>query len=265
LGPEAAGLPQTAGISTGLISQNGDPPYAVPNVEVLVHWLKDSPLRPSNLRAPGKIANAFAVETFFDELTVKGGRDPLAARIEGLSDPRGIEVLKRLGTLIDWGQPQRPGRGLGVSYVHYKHNETYVAMAMDVEVERSSGAIKVHRIACTHDCGQVINPDGVRSQVEGNILQTLSRSLFEVTTFDRSRVTSVDWASYPILAFPDVPDLAIDLVMRQDQPPLGAGEAAATPVPGALANAVFAASGARLRTVPFTPERMKEALARGGA
>ncbi len=268
LGPEAAGIAQTQGLSTGQVTQNGDPPYAVANVEVTVHWLKDAPLRPSNIRAPGKIANSFAVESFYDELATRAGRDAVAMRLEGLTDPRGIEVIKRSAALIDWdSRPKQPGsgRGIGFSYVHYKHNETYVGMAMDVEVDAKTGAIRVHRIACAHDCGLVINPDTVRQQVEGNILQTLSRALFEEVAFDKARVTSTDWASYPILAFPDVPDVKIDLVMRQDLPPLGAGEAAAAPVAAALANGVFAASGARLRTVPFTPERVKEALARGGA
>jgi len=111
----------------------------------------------------------------------------------------------------------------------------------------------------------VINPDTVRAQIEGNILQTLSRTLFEEVTFDRSRVTSLDWASYPILGFSDVPAIAIDLVVRPHEPPLGVGEAASAPVAAALANAVFAASGARLRTVPFTPARVKEALTLGKA
>ncbi len=268
LGPEAAGIAQTQGLSTGQVTQNGDPPYAVANVEVRVHWLKDAPLRPSNIRAPGKIANSFAVESFFDELATRAGKDAVAMRLEGLTDPRGIEVIKRTAALIGWeSRPKQPGsgRGIGFSYVHYKHNETYVGMAMDVEVDARTGAIRVHRIACAHDCGLVINPDTVKQQVEGNILQTLSRALFEEIAFDKAKVTSLDWASYPILAFPDVPDVKIDLVMRQDLPPLGAGEAAAAPVAAALANGVFAASGARLRTVPFTPERVKEALARGGA
>ena len=127
-------------------------------------------------------------------------------------------------------------------------------------VERASGTIKVERVACAHDCGQIINPDGVRAQVEGNILQTLSRVLMEEVKFDRSRVTSVDWSSYPILTFSDVPKLEIELIDRPSQPPLGAGEAACTPVGAALANAVFDAIGVRLRTVPFTPERVKAAL-----
>ena len=151
-------------------------------------------------------------------------------------------------------------RGRGMAFIHYKHNETFVAIGMEVEVERKTGQIRVQRIACVHDCGLMINPDGVRAQVEGNILQTLSRTLHEETTFDRSRVTSVDWAGYPILRYPEVPRLDIDLVQRLDQPPLGAGEAASSPVPAALANAVFDATGVALRTVPFTRERVRPLL-----
>src|SRR3569833_3735109 len=133
-------------------------------------------------------------------------------------------------------------------------------MAMDVEVDRSSGEIRVQRVACAHDCGLVINPDGVRAQVEGNILQTLSRTLFEEVAFAASGVRSRDWASYPILRFRDAPDILIDLVERPTEPPLGAGEAAAVCVAGALANAIYDASGVRLRTVPFTQARIKAAL-----
>ena len=260
LGPEAAGIPQTPGLSTGLISQNGNPPYAVAHQEVVVHWLKDAPLRPSNLRAPGKIANGFAVESFTDELAAAARRDALEFRLGGLSDPRGIEVVKRAAALIGWRARPSPGPGgigRGLAYLHYKNNETYVAMAMEVEVAKRSGAIRVRRVGCAHDCGLIINPDAVRLQIEGSILQTLSRTLYEEVRFDQARVTSVDFASYPLLRFPDVPDIAIDLVIRPTDPPLGAGEAAATPVPAALANAVFDATGIRLRTVPFTPERVK--------
>jgi CO/xanthine dehydrogenase Mo-binding subunit len=133
-------------------------------------------------------------------------------------------------------------------------------MGMEVAVEHASGRIKVERVACAHDCGQIINPDGVRAQVEGSILQTLSRVLLEEVKFDRSHVLSVDWSSYPILRFSDVPKLEIDLVDRPNEPPLGAGEAACAAVGAALANAVYDAAGVRLRTVPFTPERVKAAL-----
>ena len=133
-------------------------------------------------------------------------------------------------------------------------------MGMEVSVERASGNIKVERIVCAHDCGQIINPDGVRAQVEGSILQTLSRVLMEEVKFDRSRVLTTDWSSYPILTFSQVPKLEIELVDRPTEPPLGAGEAACTTVGAALANAVFDATGVRLRTILFTPERVRAAL-----
>ncbi len=147
--------------------------------------------------------------------------------------------------------------------MRYKQAENYVAMAMEVAVDPATGRIDVRRVICAHDCGLIVNPDGLRNQVEGCIVQTLSRALHEEVTFDRSRVTSVDWASYPMLTFPEVPAVEVILIDRPDQPLLGAGEAATAPVAAALANAVFDATGVRLRTVPFTPERVKATLARG--
>jgi nicotinate dehydrogenase subunit B len=262
---DAAGIAQPTGITTGLISQNGDPPYAVPHQEVVVHWLTGAPLRPSNFRAPGKVANCFAVESFTDMLAAAARRDPVDFRLQALSDPRGIEVIRRAAALIGWQPRPSPSRdatgtGRGFAYVHYKHNESYVAIAMEAAVDKASGAIRVRRVACAHDCGLVINPGALKAQIEGSIVQTLSRTLFEEVAFDRSRVTSVDWASYPILRFPDAPEILIDIVDRPHEPPLGAGEASATPVPAALANAVFDAVGARLTTVPFTRERVRAAL-----
>lgn len=262
---DAAGIAQTPGISTGLISQNGEPPYAVPHQDVVVHWLKSSPLRPSNFRAPGKVGNCFAVESFTDMLAAAARQDPVEFRLQGLSDPRGIEVIRCTAALIGWQPrpspaPNATGTGRGFAYIHYKHNESYVAMAMEVDVDKTSGAVRVRRVACAHDCGLVINPVALRAQIEGNILQTLSRTLYEEVAFDRSRVTSVDWTSYPILRFPDAPEIAIELVNRPHEPPLGAGEASATPVPAALANAVYDAVGARVTTVPFTRERVRAAL-----
>jgi len=268
LAPAAAGFDDVRGLNPGLISQNGDPPYAANRVQVIAHWLKDTPLRPAPLRSPGKPANCFAVESFIDELAAAAGLDPVEFRLRGLKDPRGLEVIKRTAAMMKW-QPRRStgsdrdaavARGHGIAYVHYKHTESYVAMGMEVAVERANGRIKVERVVCTHDCGQIINPDGVRAQVEGSILQTLSRVLMEEVKFDRSRVLNVDWSSYPILRFSQVPQLDIELIDRPTEPPLGAGEAACTTVGAALANAVFDATGARLRTVPFTPERVRAAL-----
>jgi nicotinate dehydrogenase subunit B len=268
LAPAAAGLDDVHGLQPGLISQNADPPYRADLIQVLVHWLKDAPLRPAPIRSPGKPANCFAVESFTDELAAAAGLDPIEFRLRGLADARGTEVIRRAAALMNWQARPSPGpnktaavmRGRGFSYVHYKHSESYVAMGMEVAVERATGRIKVERVACAHDCGQIINPDGVRAQVEGSILQTLSRVLMEEVQFDRSRVTSVDWSSYPILRFSDVPKLDIALIDRPNEAPLGAGEASCSPVGAALGNAVFDATGVRLRTVPFTPERVKAAL-----
>ncbi len=265
LGPQSAGIKQLMGISTGLISQNGNPPYSTPHVEVSANWHKDAPLRPSNIRAPGKIANCFAVESFTDELSHLAGVDPLEFRLQGMSDARGIEIIQRTSKLIGWKKRNTPVtkrsgtqlKGRGMAYMHYKGNETYVGVAMDVVVNTQTGVIQVKRIACAHDCGLIINPDGTQAQVEGNLLQTLSRTLHEEVKFDKSQVTSSNWATYPILTFPQVPEILIDLIDRPFEPPLGAGEAAATPIPAALANAVFDACGVRMRTAPFTPAQFK--------
>ena len=145
--------------------------------------------------------------------------------------------------------------------MHYKGNETHVVMAMEVEVDVKSGVIQLTRMAYTHDCGLVGNQDGARSQTEDNLLHTLSWILHKEVKVARSRVNSTDWLSYRILTFPEVPSLLIDVIDRPDQPPLGAGEAAATPVPAALANAVFDFCGIRLRMVPFAADKAKALLA----
>ena len=269
MAPDAAKIEQPQGRSTGLIHQNVDPPYGFANVHAGVSWIADAPLRTSAIRAPGKIANTFAVESFTDEIAALAGADPLEFRLRHLKNPRGVEVLRTVATRMSW-QPRPAGRtidraaavmtGRGLAYVHYKHDETIVAMGMEVEVTRATGAIRVTRVVCAQDCGLVINPDNVKSQVEGNIIQTLSRALHEDVTFDRQKVTSVDWATYPILKFPETPALDVELIQRLGEPPLGAGEAASAPVPAALSNAVFDATGVRLREVPFRPDRVKAAL-----
>ena len=271
LSVDAAGIQQTPGRSTGLIYQNIDPPYTMPNVNAVVHWIPDAPLRTSAIRAPGKIANTFAVESFVDEIAALARVDPVEFRLRRLTNPRGVEVLRRTAARMGW-QPRPSPRpvdartavltGRGIAYVHYKHEETLVAMGMEVAVERATGRIRVTRVVCAQDCGLMINPACVQSQLEGNIIQTLSRTLHEEVVYDRDGVTTVDWGSYPILTFPEVPALEFELIQRLDQPPLGVGEAASTPVPAALANAVFDATGVRLRTVPFRAERVKAALAR---
>jgi nicotinate dehydrogenase subunit B len=267
LAPIAAGIGQTPGLSAGLLTQNAATSYDAPS-SVTVHWLKDAPLRPSNIRAPGKVANTLAVEGFVDELATSANLDPLQMRLRIIPDARGIEVLKRVGDMMGWQPRPSPSRsvngailrGRGVAYVHYKLQENFVAMGMEVAVDRASGKVKVERVVCAHDCGQMINPDCVKAQVEGCIIQTLSRTLYEEVSFDRSRVTSTDWQSYPIMRFNDVPKLEIALIDRPTERPFGAGEAATAPVAAALCNAIFDATGVRMRTAPFTAERMRAAL-----
>ena len=149
--------------------------------------------------------------------------------------------------------------GRGVSYCKYELVRTYVAVVAEVEVKRSTGEIRCTRFYISHDCGQIINPDGLKNQLEGNIIQTVSRTLKEELKFDRSMVTSLDWVSYPILTFAEVPEIVMDLIDRPTAPPWGAGEPAAAVVPSAISNAVFDAIGVRLRSVPFTPDKVKAA------
>jgi CO/xanthine dehydrogenase Mo-binding subunit len=235
-----------------------------------VHNVKDTPLVISNLRAPGKIANVFAAESFADEIAASLKVDPVAFRLSRLGDPRAIEALTRASQAFDWQPRTAPNPqakqgsllvGRGVAYMRYKQAENYVAMAMEVAVEPATGNVTVRRVVCAHDCGLVVNPDGLRNQIEGCIVQTLSRTLHEEVTFNRSRVTSVDWASYPVLRFPEAPAVDVVLIDRPAEPFMGAGEAATAPVAAALGNAIFDATGVRLRRAPFTPERVKLALA----
>jgi nicotinate dehydrogenase subunit B len=270
LAPVEAGINQPLGRSSGQIQQNIDPPYRVGAVHAVVHWIEDSPFRTSPIRTPGKIANTFAVESFVDEVCALTKQDPVEYRLRRLVNPRGQEVLRRAAARMGW-QPRPSPRpvdrsaavltGRGIAYIHYKHEETHVAIGMEVAVEPATGVIRVTRVVCAQDCGLMINPDNVASQLEGNILQTLSRTLHEEIVFDRQRVTSVDWAGYPILRFDEVPAIELEMVQRLDEPPLGVGEAASSPVPAALGNAVFDATGVRLRVVPFRPDRVKAALA----
>jgi CO/xanthine dehydrogenase Mo-binding subunit len=265
----AAGIVQENGRDAAGIFENGEPPYAADRVRVHVHWLRDTPLNPSNLRAPGKPANVFAVEGFTDEIAASLKVDALAFRTSRLSDPRAHAVLERASTTFGWKarpspNPESGGEwmtGRGLAYVRYKMAENYLATFIEVAVHRATGRIDVKRVVCAHDCGLVVNPDALRHQIEGAIVQGLSRALHEEVQFDESRVTSVDWASYPILRFPEVPSIDVILIERPEETLWGGGEASTVPVAAALANAVFDATGVRLRRVPFTAERVKLALA----
>ena len=198
--------------------------------------------------------------------------DPIGFRLAYLdpADKRGIETLNRVAALSNWQERPSPKReasgevlsGRGVSYVKYELVRTYIAAVAEVEVQRSTGAVRVTRFYVAHDCGQIINPDGLKNQIEGNVVQTVSRTLIEDLKFDRSAVTSVDWVTYPILTFPQVPDIVIELIDRPNEKPWGAGEPSAAVIPSAISNAIFDAAGVRMRSVPFTPEKVKLALSR---
>ena len=268
-----AGLPAKPDIAPGNIFNNASIPYKFANIKTVCRRLEATPFRPSWIRSPGRMQNTYANECFMDELAAAANADPIEFRMKYLdpSDKRGLEVLTRLKTLAKWEtrpSPQPRGgsvaKGRGMSYVKYELVRTYVAAVADVEIDSSSGLIHVTRIAMTHDCGQIINPDGVRNQIDGNILQAISRTLIEELKFDRSMVTSLDWASYPILTFLDIPEIEVDLINHPEAPPWGAGEPATAVIPSAISNAVFDATGVRLRSIPYTPDKVKAAL-RGGA
>jgi CO/xanthine dehydrogenase Mo-binding subunit len=255
-----AGLTQDGGRDSAGIFENGGPAYDAAHVRVLGHWMRDTPLDPSNLRAPGKPANVFAVESFTDEIAVALGVDPLEFRISRLTDPRAHEVLTRAATAFGWKPRPSPNPerrqgsllvGRGMAYLRYKQAENYVAIFMEVAIDEEKGGIAVRRVTCAHDCGLVVNPNALQNQIEGAIVQGLSRALHEEVQFDRSRVTSVDWASYPILRMSEAPAIEVILIDRPDQPLWGAGEAATVPVAAALGNAIFDATGRRIRRVPL--------------
>ena len=258
-----AGLDSLGAQSPGGVINDLAIPYGFPNIKTVAHRLETTPFRPSWIRSPGRLQNTFANECFLDEIAAEIGADPLQLRLDHLADPRGKELLERLASLSKWRDRPKADRsaeiatGWGLAYVKYELVRTYVGAVAEVAVNRKTGEIAVRKFYVAHDCGQIINPDGLRNQIEGSIVQTVSRTLKEELTFDRSKVTSLDWASYPILTFPEVPDVAIDLIDRPNEVPWGGGEPSAAIVPSAIGNAVFDATGVRLRSVPFTPARVK--------
>jgi nicotinate dehydrogenase subunit B len=262
--------PTNPGGSNG--TQGAGEIYAIANQTILAHHInwhfpEPIPLRTSNLRAPGDIARCFATEGFLDEIAADLKVDPVEFRLNHLaSNKRGAECLKAAVEKAQWQKRTSPApatsgniaKGRGVALT--QRANSYIATVADVEVNKTTGQVRVKRIVCSHDCGLMINPDGVRNQVEGNIIQGVSRALLEEVTFDANGVTSLDWATYPILRFPDLPELDVVLINRPDMAPLGAGEGATITPPAAIANAIFDAVGVRLREGPFTPERVLAGL-----
>jgi nicotinate dehydrogenase subunit B len=268
-----AGLPAKPDVAPGNIFQNSNIPYKFANIKAVCHRLESTPFRPSWIRTPGRMQNTYANECFLDELAAAANADPIEFRLKYIdpADKRGIETLNRVAALAKWDKRPSPQQkasgnvveGRGVSYVKYELTRTYVAVVAEVEIDRAAGTIKVPKVYLAHDCGQIINPDGLRNQLDGNVIQMVSRTLIEELKFDRSHVTSLDWESYPVIKFPDVPEIVIDLIDRPNERPWGAGEPAAAVVPSAISNAVFDATGVRLRSVPYTPDKVKAAMRSG--
>ncbi|WP_175821687.1 molybdopterin cofactor-binding domain-containing protein [Burkholderia sp. BCC0419] len=236
--------------------------YALPRQRVVNHLLLDSPIRTSSLRTLGAFGNIFAIESFMDELALIANVDPATFRRRHLTDPRALAVLDAALAKANWRVDEKlpPGRGRGLAYSRYKSIQAYAAVVVDVDVERESGVVKITRVTIAADLGRVINPDGAKNQIEGGALQALSWSLKERVNFDRREITTRGWADYPIFTFEDVPPVDIVLIDRPEMPSLGAGEFSVGPAAAALANAVAAATGGRVRDLPMTPQRVKAAF-----
>lgn len=253
----------------GFLFQNSAAPYQLPNIRVNTRHVANAFFRSAHLRSPGRIENSFANESFMDELAAEAKADPADFRLQHMSDPRAVAVMRGAMKLANWqtraGLSPDAGKGTvakgrGISYLRYNNATTYVAAVAEVEVNRQTGQVRVTRVCVSHDCGQIVNPDGLANQIEGGVIQTVSRTLMEQVNWDRTKVTSVDWASYPILRFPDAPKVEVDMINRPGEVAWGAGEPTPCAIPAAIANAIYDATGARLRSIPITPEKVKAAI-----
>jgi CO/xanthine dehydrogenase Mo-binding subunit len=257
--PRAMGGPQSG------VHRNAEPPYAFPYLasggpRIVKRFLPESPLRVSALRGLGSYANVFAIESFIDELAHAAGADPLEFRLRHLEDERARAVLE---AAAEKAGSRVGGQGRGIAYAQYKNRQAYVAVVVDLTVDRESGQIQLQRGVAAADVGQIVHPEGLSNQLAGALTQSASWTLREQVTFDAHGITSVDWASYPILKLPEAPEVETVLLNRPGEPYLGVGEGAQGPAPAAIANAVYDAVGVRLRQIPFTQERVKAALEAG--
>jgi len=277
----AGGTPISAaqdGVPSGAMgaTRNAVPAYDIPQLEVTRHRLLTMPLRTSSLRSLGAFLNVFAIESFMDELAAAAGADPVAFRLAHLSDPRARRVIEEAAAMSGWaargeggrgerdrgerdrGEESRDeGTGFGLAFARYKGTSGYCAAVAEVTADTS---ISLRRLWLAVDVGRVINPDGVINQVEGGAIQSASWALRERVRFDRTRITSVTWESYPILRFTEVPEVAVRIVAAPGEPETGAGELAQGPVAGAIGNAVADAIGVRVRDLPLTTEQVIRAI-----
>jgi nicotinate dehydrogenase subunit B len=261
--PFAPPIPKPIPMPEGDGDRNANPLYALPNMRVLYYFLKEMPLRVSAIRGLGAHLNVFSIECMLDELAKAADVDPLAFRLAHMQDERAIAVMQAAAGKFGWERRQIGDgrRGCGMAFARYKNQGAYCAVMIEVTVDRDSGSIKVGRVVAAVDAGQCVNPDGLRNQLEGGVVQSLSWAIREAVTFDSFHRTSFDWSAYPIFRFSDVPDrVEVFVLDRAGMPFLGAGEASQGPTSAALANALADATGERLRDMPFTPEKIKAAV-----
>jgi nicotinate dehydrogenase subunit B len=239
----------------------------VPNARVISRSV-DSPFFTGPLRSPARIQNTFANESFIDELAAAAKVDPVEFRLRYVGDPRLRDVITVAAKAARWRSRTSPKRaskgdvatGRGIAAMQYEGEDGYAGVVAEVEVNKKTGRVRVTRVFVSQDVGIIINPTGLRGQVEGNIVHGVSRSLFEEVAISGKRSESRNWDTYKVMRFTDMPDITIKLINRPDEPAVGSGENVMTAIPAAVANAIFDATGARVRRLPFTPARVKAAL-----
>ena len=242
--------------------RNAIPLYRFPS-RVTHRFIPEMPLRVSALRGLGAYMNIFSIESFMDELALAAKADPVEFRLRQLEDPRAKDVIQLVAEKFGWGSYRKQnGNGRGFAFARYKNLAAYCAIAMDIAVERDTGDVRVKRVVAAIDSGEAINPDGIKNQIEGGIIQSISWTTFESAMWNDTRMTSRDWSSYPILRFSHVPQsVDVHVIDRPGEHFLGTGEASQGPTAGALANAIAHATGVRIRDLPFNSRRVKEMLA----
>ena len=245
---------QTGGFSGGS-HRNSVPLYNVKNRKVVLHNFK-GPLRTSALRSLGAYANIFALESFVDELAEKAGKDPVQFRLEHLTDERAKEVITTLVNKAGWRKNKKENFGEGMAFAQYKNAASYFAVKAEVIIDPVKKTFKVTKLTGSIDAGQTINSDGIINQTSGGMIQAASWTLLEQVLYNEKGVQSKTWENYPILRFEEVPDTEVILIDRPEKPPLGAGEAAQGPTAAAIANAIFHATGSRIREIPLTPDKI---------